>query len=399
MDALVAGTRYGSPDVAALVDVARDRLRRKNAIVEAAAEGLFTVSADGCLDYMNPAAERMTGFTVQELRGKHVHDAIHHHDAAGRAVPMEECPVFHAIRDGITVRSRGDVFWRKDGTSFPVEWSSSPIVQDGRITGAVIILTDITARRAAERELEASRSQVARSEKLSALGTLVSGVAHEIRTPLTYVSNNLYLIQHRLERAAGSDPALAELAAEVRRYSQSALEGMDRINRLVADLRRSARLDTGARAAADLAALVQEGVGLFRAAQRGHIQVVMDLSPAPQAMVNREQIQQVLFNLLLNASDAMPRGGLVRVATRPAPGGAEITVEDQGPGLPPEVQARLFDPFFTTKREGTGLGLSISKRIVDAHGGSIRFETEAGKGTRFIIFLPDRSQATAPPPP
>ena len=85
----------------------------------------------------------------------------------------------------------------------------------------------------------------------------------------------------------------------------------------------------------------------------------------------------------------MPRGGTVRVATRSAPGGAEIEVEDEGTGIPPEVQARLFDPFFTTKPEGTGLGLSITRRIVDVHGGRIRYETRVGQGTRFVIFIPE----------
>jgi signal transduction histidine kinase len=252
------------------------------------------------------------------------------------------------------------------------------------------VLSTTLARRRAEQELEVARHQVAMSEKLSTLGTLVSGVAHEIRTPLTYVTNNLFLIRQRLEHAARSRPELAGLVDEVVRYGKAALDGVARIDRLVEDLRRFAKREEDGPVEADLREVVAVAVDLFRATRRGRIDVRAELRSVPALWLDTSQVQQVVLNLLTNAAEAMPAGGLVRVATRAVPGGGEIEVEDQGDGIAPEVRDQLFHPFFTTKAEGTGLGLSISQRIVEAHGGHIRFESRLGQGSIFFVFLPLR---------
>jgi signal transduction histidine kinase len=261
------------------------------------------------------------------------------------------------------------------------------------------VLATALARRRAEQELEAARHQVAMSEKLSTLGTLVSGVAHEIRTPLTYVTNNLFLIRQRLEHAARSRPELAGLVDEVVRYGKAALDGVARIDRLVEDLRRFARRDEGGPVEADLRDVVGVAVDLFRATRRGRIEVRAELRSVPSLRLDTGQVQQVVLNLLTNAAESMLSGGLVRIATRAVPGGGEIEIEDHGDGIAPDVQDRLFHPFFTTKAEGTGLGLSISQRIIEAHGGHIRFESHVGRGTTFFVFLPlreaDRTELSA----
>lgn len=250
------------------------------------------------------------------------------------------------------------------------------------------VVANALARRTAEQALEAARQQIAMSEKLSALGTLVSGVAHEIRTPLTYVTNNLYLIRQRLERAARSQPDLDGLVGDVLEHEVAALEGVSRINRLVEDLRRFAVRESGGQVEADLRDVVAVGVDLFRATRRGRLEVRSALESIPDMRVDVGQIQQVVLNLLNNAAEAMPSGGVVTVATRAVPGGGEIEVEDHGTGIAPEIQPKLFDPFFTTKPEGTGLGLSICQRIAEAHKGRIRYETRPGQGTIFVVFLP-----------
>ncbi|MGH7266024.1 MAG: sensor histidine kinase [Candidatus Rokuibacteriota bacterium] len=259
------------------------------------------------------------------------------------------------------------------------------------------VVANALGRRKAEQALEAARQQVAMSEKLSTLGTLVSGVAHEIRTPLTYVTNNLYLIRQRLERAARGQPELGALASEVSEHEAAALEGVSRINRLVEDLRRFALREGGGQVEADLGAVVAVAVDLFRATRRGRLDVRASLEPVPGMQVDVGQVQQIVLNLLNNAAEAMPNGGVVRVATRPVPGGGEIEVEDRGSGIAPEIQSKLFQPFFTTKPEGTGLGLSICHRIVEAHEGRIRYDTRPGRGTTFVVFMPapDSPEAAA----
>jgi signal transduction histidine kinase len=150
---------------------------------------------------------------------------------------------------------------------------------------------------------------------------------------------------------------------------------------------------------ADLREVVSVAVDLFRATRRGRVGVRADLRAVPALCRDVGQIQQVVLNLLNNAAEAMPSGGVVRVTTRSTPGGGEIEVEDHGSGIPSEVQPQLFNAFFTTKTEGTGLGLSICQRIVEAHGGRIRFESGLGRGTTFFVFLPfreaPRSELTA----
>lgn len=371
---------------------AEERLRRQldftSAITDNLAEGVCATDQEGRFTFVNPAAEAMLGWDPEELLGRHLHESIHYLGADGTPVPAEACPLFAAIREGRTMRNDDDVFIRRNGRPFPVSYATSPIVTDGQVVGAVLAFHDITERKRGEAELEAYRRQVAMSEKLSAIGTLVSGVAHEIRTPLTYVTNNLYLIQNRLEALAKSTPEAAAVLKDVTTFSTAALDGVSRVTNLVKDLRRFANPEPGRRLEAGLHEVVAVAVELFRATQRGHVQVVESLRPTGALTLDREQVQRVVLNLLINAAEAMPKGGSVAVSTRPVPGGAEIEVEDQGPGIAPEVAARMFDPFFTTKAEGTGLGLSITRRIVEAHGGTILYETQLGRGTRFRIFLP-----------
>jgi PAS domain S-box-containing protein len=340
--------------------------------------------------YVNAAAATLLGAKdPREVTGRSIFDFIH---------PDDHGAVRERIRQTTPERWPRDLIEEKmvrlDGQVVDIEVAGMPITYLGR-PALQLVARDITERRRAERELEESRRAVAMAEKLSALGTLVSGVAHEIRTPSTYVTNNLFLLRHRLELAAQEHPALHDLFQEVVGYCGDALEGTERINRLVQDLRRFTRGEVRRRVAASLHEVAQVALDLFRATRRGHIELAVDLRETVRIVLDRGEMEQVVLNLLTNAADAMPNGGTIRAATRSAAGGAEIEVDDEGTGIPPQVEARLFDPFFTTKADGTGLGLSIARRIVDSHGGTIRHCTQPGSGTRFTVYLPsDASERT-----
>ncbi len=237
------------------------------------------------------------------------------------------------------------------------------------------------------REIESLRREVAMSEKLSALGALVSGMAQQIRTSTTYITNTLFQIRQRVEQAAREDPELQELVEDVGDHSVSAMEGISNIDRLVRDLRRFTKSGPEERETIGLQEAVQEAVDLFRVSHQGTINLVADLQATEPIEVNRGQVQQVVLNLLNNATEAMPDGGTVRVTTRPAEGGAELVVEDEGEGLTGYVENRMFEPFFTT-RDNAGLGLPITQRIVDAHDGEVSYESEQGQGTTFTVFFP-----------
>jgi len=217
----------------------------------------------------------------------------------------------------------------------------------------------------------------------------VRGVAHELRTPLTYLSTNLDLVERAVERVLAdlppdrADAARARLAPRL----MDAREGMDRINRLVEDLRKFTKLrETGEVMALDLAPIVDEALGLYRATRRGDVTVVDELRPTPVRLLDRVQVQQVVLNLLENAREARPRDAVVTVRTFADEAGRPVLeVEDNGPGIPPDVQARMWDPFFTTKPDGSGLGLSIVKRIADGHGATVACRSAPGAGTVFRL--------------
>ena len=374
----------------------RHQLDFTRAIADSLTEGVCAVDAEGRFTFANRAAESILAVPARDLLGRRLHEVVHARRPEGTAAPADECALCRAVTQGQVYRSAQDAFSRGDGAFVAVSYVTSPIVTGGRAVGSVLAFHDITERLRAEAELEESRRQLALNEKLSALGTLVSGVAHELRTPLTYLTNNIFLMQTRLEEAARRDPALQPALADVLRFGQAALEGVDRINSLVRDLRPFANPEGGRRAVAGLHEVVAGAVDLFRATQRGHIDVEADLQATPPLHLDRGQIQRVVINLLVNAADAMPHGGTLRVRTFAADGGGVLEVQDEGPGIPPDVQARMFDPFFSTKAEGTGLGLSITRRIVEAHGGSIRYATRLGQGTTFHVAFPSGERQPVP---
>lgn len=367
---------------------AEEKVRFQANLLEAVSQAVIATDAQGNITFWNRAAQRIFGWAATEARGRNVMELT---------VPKEQeehmAEIMRTLQAGRAWAGEC-ILRRKDGTEFPAMVSDTPLLDDhGNLIGLIGVSEDITLRKQSESELEESRRQMALSEKLSALGTLVSGVAHEIRTPLTYLANNLFLAQTRLEALATTSPEVAATAADIKRFSAAAMDGVDRINTLVKDLRAYVMPEGGRRHATGLDEVVAGAVELFRATQRGRTEVIADLQPTPPMMLDKGQVQRVVINLLVNAAEAMqPRGGRVFVTTRPTTDGAEVIVRDEGPGLDAEVEHRIFDPFFTTKPEGTGLGLSITRRIVENHGGTIRYATKRGRGTTFHVQLPQSSK-------
>jgi two-component system NtrC family sensor kinase len=227
--------------------------------------------------------------------------------------------------------------------------------------------------------LDAAQAQLLQSARLAAVGELAASVAHEINNPLYAARNSLYLIEQDLPPDAPQRPFL-----------EIARDELGRIARIITRMRdfyRPARDELGP---TDLNRLLEETLALVQVHLRhGSVQVVTDFAPGlPQPQANADQMRQVFLNLMLNACDAMPDGGMLRVTTRELPGVVQAIIADTGCGIPADVRPHLFEPFYTTKPQGTGLGLAITAHIVAQHGGQIAVDSQEGHGATFVVTLP-----------
>jgi signal transduction histidine kinase len=235
-------------------------------------------------------------------------------------------------------------------------------------------------------ELQQMHQRALERERLSSLGMLAAGVAHEINNPMSFVTSNV----NSMLRDIRGEQHLSELMREYRDdVLPATLDGIKRVNSIVADLRRFARGDPEAHSSYDFDAEVETALRIAHG-QLGHVRVEKQLGGVGVVVGRPRQIVQVLVNLLVNAGQATASGGLVRVITRRDGEFIRVEVRDTGTGMTEETKRHLFEPFFTTKPsgEGTGLGLSVVHGIVKSHGGRVEVESALGQGTCFRLRLP-----------
>lgn len=244
--------------------------------------------------------------------------------------------------------------------------------------------------------------------RLAMLGMLVAGLAHELNTPLGALTSNYDSLERALGRLQGilaDDVVTPDELAEVRRIVR-AIDGIlrvnnmavDRMSRLVRDLRSFGRLDRAALDVVDLHDGLESTIAIL-AHELRPINIVKDYGSLPRVQCHPDQVNQVFMNLLLNARQATPPDGTITIATTGDTDGVRIAIRDTGTGMEPERVARIFDPGFTTKgaRVGMGLGLPISRQIVEQHGGRITVQTRPGTGSTFTVELPLRPPDPAAP--
>jgi two-component system, NtrC family, sensor kinase len=248
-------------------------------------------------------------------------------------------------------------------------------------------------RKVAERaaEMRAIQTQMLQAEKLAAIGKLAAGVAHEINNPLTGVLTNASLL---LQDTPAGDPDRADL--------QTIVDETMRCRKIVKGLLEFSRQAKPQTQPLELNQVIEDVLGLVKnQASFRNIVLEMALDPdLPAVMADRDQMRQVVLNIVLNAAEAMPGGGRLRLASTfdRAAGRARIEAKDTGSGIPEEIQARMFEPFYTTKKTGTGLGLAIAYGIVEEHKGRLRVDSAPGRGTTMIIELPTLGGPPCTPP-
>lgn len=242
-------------------------------------------------------------------------------------------------------------------------------------------------------ELRSAQERLLRSEKLAAIGHLAAAMSHELRNPLGAIRNAWFYINHRIaqEQLQDRDPRIDQLSKIID-------VELDRCARIIGDLLDFSRERPVFRSRVSLKQLVQDAIGAVALPARTITIVDETSAELREPFVDVDQFRQILVNLLQNAVEVVdPERGRVTVRVSEHDGWFTLEVEDNGPGIPPEVKPRIFEPLFTTKTRGTGLGLSIVASIVQRHGGTIDVATEPGGGSNFIIRFPGGEQSTDVP--
>jgi signal transduction histidine kinase len=227
-------------------------------------------------------------------------------------------------------------------------------------------------------ELAAAHDQLIRQERLAAIGELASTIGHELRNPLGVISNALYLLRGDIAKAP-TESSSRHLATAEREVSAATV--------IVSDLLEFARQRDPVMTDVDTGALLDEAIAVLPPPTGITVDRIGPTTPVV-AVADRDMLRQVLLNLVGNAYQAMPEGGIVTVGVSDGGDTAQLQVSDTGIGMTEDVRSKLFEPFFTTKARGVGLGLAVSKRIVDAHGGSISVDSQPGAGSTFTVSLP-----------
>jgi PAS domain S-box-containing protein len=377
----------------------QDTERLLRVVANNATLGLFIMDERQQCVYMNPAAEALTGYHLEETRGRPLHDVLHHTRPDGSRYPLEDCPIDRAFPAGNQEQGTEN-FVHKDGSFYPVAFTASPIRDEitGQTIGTIIEVRGI----ADELEREAERDRLLAAEREArqkadhanrAKSEFLAAMSHELRTPLNAISGYVQLLQ-------------LEIHGPVTSHQGGALQRIESAQRhllgLINDVLNYTRLEAGRVsydiAPIDLAELAAETLRMVepQLGARGLVSEPRYPSERLPALGDRDKVCQILLNLLSNAVKFTASGGRIRVEVHSADHGRQVAVlvSDNGVGIPPEQQERIFDPFVQVNRsltqstDGVGLGLAISRDLARAMSGELCVSSRPREGSTFTLTLP-----------
>ena len=394
-ESYVLGFAVDITDQVRAEDQLRTLIRQSNSVLESVGDGIYGIDLEGRVTVVNPAAAQMLGYRPEELLGRNMHALIHHTRMDGTPFPEEECPIRGSVTRMETARISGDIFFRKDGTYFPVDYVARPLIEtldangrasnsgsagseQNRAMGVVVAFSDISERNALDRMKD----------------EFISTVSHELRTPLTSLRAALGLVTGGL---------LHTKPEKVEQMMEIAIANTDRLVRLVNDILDLERIGSGK---AELHATTCSARDLFQratellssSATRANVRFLLEPNEV-RFWADADRILQTLTNLLSNAikvsPPASPTPSEVRLTAGWTPTGEVlISVEDHGHGIPADKLQTIFGRFQqvdasdTRAMGGTGLGLAICASIVAQHGGRIWVISQVGEGSTFHFTLP-----------
>ena len=361
-------------------------------LLDSTAEAIFGLDLEGNCTFCNSACLDMLAYgNDTQLLGKNLHTLIHQPRPDGSVYPVEQCRIFDTILQDKGTHVDDEVLWRADGTSFPVEYWSYPIQRDGDVVGSVVTFLDITERKQVMEEVEAYREKMFRAEQLASIGTIGSGLAHQLNQPLSVIRMSIQKALRNLDKIDCPDIVKEVLS-----------DGLGEVSRASAVTREFLALGhmfSGGRITrVDIYEMAQRTLSAFsQMVNRVGIKCITDnLKTLPAITGVASELEQMFFILVQNAIQAAnaDKRQWFTISGRVEMEQIKLIFADNCGGIAPDHIDKIFDPFFTTKsvEQGTGLGLAILQQIVTNHNGSVRVESKLGLGSSFYVNLPIERQ-------
>jgi PAS domain S-box-containing protein len=373
-------------------------------ILQATGEGILGLDTAGRVTFINPAAARMLGVDARQAVGRRVGEIVRHLTTGGTPLADQESPILAPLRDGHTRHATDQIFGRTDGSYIPVDYVSAPVLEGDALTGAVVSFNDITVRHRSEAamhrshrqlentlaQLQASQRQALQDERLRAMGEMASGLAHDFNNSLSPIVGFAELLLRHPDLPRDTAQSYLHLISTAAQDAASVIRRLRELHREQGESAPDEPVDL-MRCIDDAIVLARPGADVPARTPGTEIRIETDADEAPVIRGDALAVRDMLAGLLVNAAEAMPQGGLITVRVRTEGGDVRLDVRDTGSGMSEEVRRRCLEPFFSTKRRrGAGLGLALAHATIERHGGTLKVESEPGRGSTFSVRIPVR---------